>query len=225
MGRPEKPVDRTVPALGVLADFLRERRKSAGCTYADMALEVQGLPSAATFKRAASGLYLPNIDTVETFVGLTATKAEQFAGDTRIALQQAGSLWEQALRAARARDHVYKEPDPTLIAGPADLSRALRDLHVWAGSPSPLTMERSMSPGELPCTTVRRILQGRTLPVSPHQAVAFLFVCLKNLADIEPWRNALSRIEFATEKEIDKAVDKVIRNFNVKYSQRQEEAA
>ncbi|MGW2355158.1 hypothetical protein [Actinacidiphila glaucinigra] len=224
MGRPEKPVDRTVPALGVLADFLRERRKSAGRTYADMALEAGGMPSAATFKRAASGAYLPDLEAVETFVELTATEAEQFAGDTPIALQRAGSLWEQARRAARARHHVYKKPDPTLIATPADLGRGLRDLHVWAGSPSALSMQREMGPGELPCTTVRRIIAGRTLPVSAHQAVAFLYVCLQTVKDMEPWLSALSRIEFATEKEIDRAVAKVIKNNEATRSSRRKVA-
>ncbi|MEV7374695.1 hypothetical protein AB0O51_27920 [Streptomyces sp. NPDC090301] len=37
MGRPERPVNRAVPARAKLADFLRSRKAKAGLTYEQMA--------------------------------------------------------------------------------------------------------------------------------------------------------------------------------------------
>lgn len=55
MGRPEKPVDRTVPARAKLADFLRDRKTAVSLTHQQMSDLMNGSPSKATFERAASG--------------------------------------------------------------------------------------------------------------------------------------------------------------------------
>ncbi|MEV6514121.1 hypothetical protein AB0M61_49535 [Streptomyces sp. NPDC051642] len=173
MGRPEKPVDRTVPARADLADFLRGCKADAGMTYEQMAKKTNGVPSKATFERAASGVSVPAWDTVVSFVVATSSWLMS-PSDPMI---RARTLWICARRATRAPYYVHKAPDPEIVWGVADFSRALRDQHVWAGYPSPGEMERMAGPGELPSSTVRRIIQGHILPVDPAQAIAFLQAC------------------------------------------------
>jgi transcriptional regulator with XRE-family HTH domain len=194
MARPEAPVDRTVPARAELADFLRARRKSAGLTYREMARLTSGMPSKTTFERAASGAGDPLLQTVETYVELTMTKEEEFDGGIGAAVDQARNLWIKARRATRAPYYLHKAPDPTLVSSRADFSRALRDQHVWAGYPSPGEMERMSGPGELPRSTTRRIIQGRSLPVTPNQASAFLKACYVDVINLELWLEAGVRI-------------------------------
>ncbi|MFI1608055.1 helix-turn-helix domain-containing protein [Streptomyces griseofuscus] len=193
MARPEKPVDRTVPACAELADFLRARRKSAGLTYEQMSQLVGGMPSKTTFERAASGSSVPAWDTVERYVALTMTRRGEDSY-TSTAFEHAHGLWIKARRATRAPYYLHKAPDPSLISNRADFSRALRDLHVWAGSPSPGEMEAASTPGVLPKTSVYRIIRGRTLPVTPLQAKAFLAACyVATTLEMEPWFAAAAR--------------------------------
>jgi transcriptional regulator with XRE-family HTH domain len=194
MARPEEPVDRTVPARAELADFLRARRARAGLTYREMSRLTNGMPSKTTLERAASGAGDPALKTVETYVELTMTKEEEFDGGIGAATDQARNLWIKARRATRAPYYLHKAPDPTLIGCRADFSRALRDQHVWAGYPSPGEMERMSGPGELPRSTTRRIIQGRTLPVTATQAIAFLKACYVDTANLEPWLAAGVRV-------------------------------
>ncbi|MFF7647125.1 helix-turn-helix domain-containing protein [Streptomyces canus] len=176
MGRPEKPVDRSVPARAELADFLRALKADAGLTYERMATASGGAPSKATLERAASGRSVPAWDTVAAYVSLTMTP------NTRLMspwdpMRRARVLWICARRATRAPYYLHKAPDPQMVWGVADFSRALRDQHVWAGCPTPGEMERMAGPGMLPSSTTRRIIQGQILPVDPAQAIAFLTIC------------------------------------------------
>lgn len=194
MGRPEKPVDRTVPARGKLADFLRARKTAAGRTYQQMS-HIYGGPSKATFERAASGASVPLWGTVEAFVVATITNDELDAGSISVSWDRIQELWIRARRATRAPYYVHKAPDPSLISSAADLSQALRHQHVWAGFPTPGEMERMSGPGELPSSTTRRIIKGSTLPVDPTQTVAFLKACyVLTPADLEPWLAATVRV-------------------------------
>ncbi|WP_105974940.1 helix-turn-helix domain-containing protein [Streptomyces geranii] len=193
MGRPEKPVDRTVPARAKLAVFLRRRKADADLTYEQMAEKTNGLPSKATFERAASGVTVPSWDTVAAFVTVTTT-AQVWLMSTSDPMVRAKKLWVCARRATRAPYYVHKAPDPRLISIPADLSRALRHQHIWAGCPSPGEMERMSGPGELPATTTRRIIAGDILPVDPKQAIAFLKACdVLTHADLKAWLAAAIR--------------------------------
>jgi hypothetical protein len=197
MGRPEKPVDRTVPLRAALADFLRARKANAGITYTKMSEQVKNLPSAATFKRSASGASVPAWETVKFFVLVTTTKEEAFNGDIKVALHRAKELWVRARRATRARRYVHRAPDPDLISDKADLSRALRDLHAWSGAPSPRKMEAAAGRhGELPYTTAYRIINGQSLPASRSQALAYLLACDMDSAEVRRWITAFIRIEF-----------------------------
>ncbi|MFJ9216326.1 helix-turn-helix domain-containing protein [Streptomyces sp. NPDC102383] len=180
-------MDRTVPARADLAAFLRGLRDGSGMTYDQMARHVHGAPSKATFERAASGTVVPAWETVVAFVSITMTpKAWLMRSD--ICELQARKLWLAARRATRAPYYVHKAPDPDIVWGVADLSRALRDQHIWSGCPSPREMERTVSPGRLPSTTARRIIQGHILPVDPAQAIAFLNACY--VREVLPWIEA-----------------------------------
>ena len=196
MGRPEKPVDRTVPARAKLAGFLRDRKAAADLTYEAMAklLQVQDPPSKATLERAASGVTVPSWATVEAFVVVTPTGEEKFVGGLGAAMDHGLELWIRARRATRAPYHVYKAPDPNLVSSAADLSRALRHQHVWAGYPTPGEMQRMSGPGQLPTSTTRRIIKGETLPVDPQQAIAFLNACyVRRSSNLLPWLAAAIR--------------------------------
>ncbi|MFF8572748.1 helix-turn-helix domain-containing protein [Streptomyces sp. NPDC015237] len=191
MGRPERPVDQTVPARAQLADFLRARRRAAGLTYRQMATLMAGQPSAATLERATSGTIVPSWPTVRHFV--FATMVEDSLR-TVMELNNSHELWVRARRATRAPYYVHKEPDPTLISDTAGFLRALRHQHVWSGYPTPGEMERMSGPGELPRTTTRRIIEGDALPVDPRQAIAFLRACyIREEAEIELWLAAAVR--------------------------------
>ncbi|MEU9473950.1 hypothetical protein AB0D78_47110 [Streptomyces avermitilis] len=99
-----------------------------------------------------------------------------------------------ARRATRAPYYVHKAPVPDLISTEADLSRDLRRQHVWAGYPTPGEMERMSGTGELPGSTIRRIIKGEILPVDPQQTIAFLKACfVVQPADLEPWLSAATR--------------------------------
>ncbi|MDX3209111.1 helix-turn-helix domain-containing protein [Streptomyces scabiei] len=194
MGRHEKPVDRTVPARAKLADFLRGRKAAAGLTHEEMSKRVNGVPSKATFERAASGAAVPSWETVDAFIKVTLTKEEEFAATLGVARDRGLELWIRARRATRAPYYVHKVPDPDLVSTVADYSRTLRHQHVWAGSPTPGEMERMSGPGELPSTTTYRIIKGDALPVDPKQAIAFLKACyVRTSADLEPWLGAAVR--------------------------------
>jgi hypothetical protein len=193
MGRPEKPVDRTVPECAKLADFLRGLKAGAGLTYEQMAKKTNGLPSKATLERAASGACVPAWDTVAAFITATLTAETWLMNDTE-PMVRARDLWIRARRATRAPYYIHKAPNPALISTPADLSRALRRQHIWAGYPSPGEMERMSEPGELPASTTRRIINGDILPIDPTQTIAFLKACdVLERADLASWLDAAMR--------------------------------
>ncbi|SEP02640.1 helix-turn-helix domain-containing protein [Actinacidiphila rubida] len=193
-GRPEKPVDQTVPDSARLAEFLRSRREAAGLTYRDMAIFGGGRRSAATLERAAAGgPSVASWDTVELYVGVTITDEEHFTGAFAGICGEARDLWIRARRATRASHYVHTAPDPTLIATKADFCRALRDQHAWGGAPSSGEMEQAAGPGHLPRTTARRIIKGEILPVTPQQCIAFLRACNVDVETLVLWLHAGSR--------------------------------
>lgn len=206
MGRPEKPVDRTVPALASLAVFLRERRNTAGLTYQELA-RGSDMPSKATLERAASGVSVPSWATVDAFIYATATASERFADNAGGALARGRELWIRARRATRAPYYVHTAPNPDLIGSVSDLSQALRNQHTWAGCPSPGDMERSF-PYHLPRSTTRRIINGTTLPSSPQQMIAFLKACyVTSAASLLPWFDAVIQVFEKTGQTADRWIE------------------
>jgi transcriptional regulator with XRE-family HTH domain len=176
MGRPETPVDQTVPELAELALFLRGLRAQSGLTYAQMAARCQ-VP-AATLKRAAQGRTVPKLDVVLKYVDITTT--DDYPNSERF-FRRAKRLWAKARFATRpvyATRGYYRWPDPLLIHDLADLSRALRDLHAATGALSPGQLEKKAGGfGILPRSTARRILQGRTVPRDKNQLLGFVTAC------------------------------------------------
>jgi hypothetical protein len=181
MGRPERPVDRTVPQLAALADFLREQRQKAGLTYKQLSEETAA--SAATLKRAASGKSLPRQWVVEQYLGACHRLSGEDRKDPWGILPAAAAahgerLWKQARHAVLVPQRAYAAPCPQYVRDKADLSGALRDLHAWAGSPPVRLMEdRAGGFGALPHSTAHRIIRGKALPTSEKQMVAFLDAC------------------------------------------------
>ncbi|MFF7852554.1 hypothetical protein ACFZDF_33945 [Streptomyces sp. NPDC007910] len=198
MGRPEKPVDRTIPACAKLADFLRHRKAAAEMTYQKMVSNLYastGVFSKATLERAASGSTVPAWETVQAFIFVTVTVDEILKMRLGDSLDHGKELWIRARRATRAPYYIHKAPDPTLISSRADLSRALRHQHIWAGCPTPGEMERTSGSWALPKSTTRRIIAGDTLPVDPQQAIAFLKACyVEDPVDLEGWLSAAARV-------------------------------
>ncbi|MGW6691641.1 helix-turn-helix domain-containing protein [Streptomyces sp. NPDC054961] len=91
MGRPELPVDHTVPARGELAEALRAMRAGARLTYDELTVR-SGVP-ATTLKRATSGRSVPTWETVTAI-------AEACDGDEDGLI---GPLWRRARIAERGR--------------------------------------------------------------------------------------------------------------------------
>ena len=211
MGRPENPVDRTVPQRAALAQWLRQRRAACGVTYAQMA--VSSKVSSATLKRAADGKRVPKLSVVKAYVlATTEVRAKDREArnrafvELRHALNKAERLWKDARHATGPRRYTapghYRVPDPLLIGDLADLSRALRDLHATCGLPAPSQMEKAGSFGVLPRSTVRRVLQGRTVPATRDQLGAFLTACGVTDPDLVlQWTEAYSRARDAVPRE------------------------
>ncbi|MEV5150309.1 hypothetical protein AB0L14_39785 [Streptomyces sp. NPDC052727] len=169
-----------------------------------MSDSVDGRTSKTTFERAASGASTQAWETVETYVELTMTREEEFTGSIGAAVDQARRLWIKARRATRAPYYLHKAPDPELISNRADFSRTRRDQHVWAGCPSPGEMSQASGPGMLPKTTAYRIINGRMLPVTPEQALAFLQACyVFTPEELTPWLAAGVRISAGTREHAD----------------------
>jgi hypothetical protein len=176
MGRPEKPVDRTIPQLGKLADFLRDFKSKSGHTYEDMAKHTRY--SSATLKRAASGKSLPQEDVVGVYIEICARNFWWSVEDVTAWKLHGKKLWRTAKHAVKNPKQSLPRPRPEYVCDEAGLSRALRDLHAWAGHPSALKMEKHAGGfGRLPHSTVHRIVRAETLPASENQLIAFLEAC------------------------------------------------
>ncbi|GGZ97143.1 hypothetical protein GCM10010371_66260 [Streptomyces subrutilus] len=183
MGRPELPVDHTVPARGELAAALRGLRAAAGLTYDELAVRT-GL-SAATLKRAASGRYVPAWETV--------TAITEVCGDLH---RDVGQLWQRARVAQRGRLKDLPRPaSPELITNAGALSEALVYFYEWAGG-LPLRRLQELA-GEayfLPVSTAARIVGRQALPVSRQQCIAFLTACGIGPRLVRRWADAYDRI-------------------------------
>ncbi|MEU6965017.1 helix-turn-helix domain-containing protein [Streptomyces chrestomyceticus] len=167
MGRPEAPVDYTVPELGALAAHLRVLRAAVGLTYAALA-EITNY-SAATLKRAAAGKTLPAYRTALAYAAACDGPVNETA---ELHLR---AEWALAHRNWEARRSTVR-PAPQFARDPADLSGALRDAYRQAGRPSLRAME-VRSQGVLPRSSAHAIVNGRALPMDVRQYLAFLEAC------------------------------------------------
>ncbi|WP_328741279.1 helix-turn-helix domain-containing protein (plasmid) [Streptomyces erythrochromogenes] len=211
MGRPEKPVDQTVPELARLATFLRDERAKANRSYAVLADVAE--VSAATLKRAAAGTSLPTWRTVRQYLRACYVKVPEpvyvrVAGETfftdfyspefRQALHQAGDLWDLAEEGVQEAENCRPRPMPTCryVYDEADLSARLRELHAWARSPSAHAMEeRAGEFGVLPHSTAHRIIKGKALPRRIDQLHGFLRACGLPESKWEDWITAWWQVD------------------------------
>ncbi|MFE5621117.1 helix-turn-helix domain-containing protein [Streptomyces virginiae] len=183
MGRPELPVDHTVPERGELAEVLRRCRTRAGMSYDELAA-MTGL-SPATLKRAASGKTVPSQETVTTFVLACRGK-----------LDGLHRLWLDARIADRGKLAKLDKPGlPQFISGRRELSAALQYFYEAAGAPS-LRHFVELAGGRhlLPVSSACRIVNRAALPVSRQQMVAFLTACGLTGRLLEQWGDAFHEI-------------------------------
>ncbi len=179
MGRPDKPVDRTVPAR---ANGQKHERRAA---------TIEGHPQTSRIRHLRPLLGdRRRLHRDDRHKGRNAHRQHPRRSSPR-----PRPMGQARGRATRAPYYLHKAPDPHLIASESDFSRSLRHQHVWAGYPTPGEMQQSANyPWHLPASTTRRIIAGEVLPVGPQQAVAFLRACyLVTPADLGPWLAAATR--------------------------------
>jgi transcriptional regulator with XRE-family HTH domain len=186
-GGREAHVDRTVPALSALSSFIRAVKSEAGLTYEDLAR--QGKASRATYQRAASGKPLPRLEIVQEILTLCGRR-------NLVASERATQLWRNARCALRGTQNLPL-PRAQFISDEADMSRALRDLHQWAGSPSAGSIEARSGPHGVPHTTAHRIIQGYALPRSERVLKSFLLACATPPNTWGAWIDAYERVAAA----------------------------
>ncbi|WP_405968964.1 helix-turn-helix domain-containing protein [Streptomyces sp. NBC_00988] len=186
MARPETPVDHTVPALGMLAEYLRQLRRTAGHSYDELAVRTNY--SAAHLKRAASGRSLPARPVMLAYVG-ACTGNLRPSLITQIYYSEAVQGVTQAKRDSR-RSSV--QPKPQFVRDVADLSGALRDAWAYEGRSGAQRME--LSSRRLPRSTAHAITTGRTVPRDFRQYVAFLQACGINDESLAPWFRAWFKV-------------------------------
>ncbi|MFD7097074.1 helix-turn-helix domain-containing protein [Streptomyces xanthophaeus] len=184
MGRPELPVDHSLPARGALAEALRELRTAAGLSYDELAAR-SGV-SATALKRAASGRHVPARETVEAIAA-----ACHALDDEALA-----KLWLEARIAARGRMQGRRRPaSPELVTTPGELSQALVYFYERAGAPA-LRRLSFLAGGRhlLPVSTAGRVVAGQVLPASRQQCLAFLEACGIGLRLRRRWADAYDRV-------------------------------
>lgn len=193
MGRPEKPVDPSVPALcalGALAEHLRAMRRDADLTYRQLAERTNY--SLAQLKRAASGVPLPAYKLMLSYA--TGCSLERKGEWARM---QATNLYEEAYRAVRrklieARASTVR-PKPEYARDPADLHGAMPDAWTRAGRLPSRQME-ARSAGQLPHSTAHAICRDRCIPRDLRRFVAFLHACEIRGTALGPWFRAWFKI-------------------------------
>ncbi|MFJ2937896.1 hypothetical protein ACIO8G_34665 [Streptomyces sp. NPDC087219] len=192
MGRPENPVDRTVPSRGELADLLRaERHRSGIKNYVQLAAAAgPDAPSPATLKRAASGQHTPSEKTLSAYLGACGS-----GPDTH---RRARRLRVEARAAERGgRKKVFVEGINTTDA----LLDGLAALHVNHGAPPYEKMRARGGKHALPLSTISRILNRQMLPVYEKQMEAFIKGCDVRDRDHEKWMEAWRRVKQPVSKQ------------------------
>ncbi|GAA0452493.1 helix-turn-helix transcriptional regulator [Streptomyces olivaceiscleroticus] len=181
MGRPETPIATPDLALRKLAEWLRKQRNDARITYFEMA--EQTVFSMATLSRATTGERIPKLPVVEAYARACGAS-----------VKEARRLW----RAARYSE--YRQTHPRsyavrldLVREPADMVTALQHLYYRAGAMPIDEMERRAGGhGELPHTTLLRMVHGQTM-LSRPQLAAFLKVCEVPPTEHAQWTRAWLR--------------------------------
>ncbi|WP_030786770.1 helix-turn-helix domain-containing protein [Streptomyces sp. NRRL S-920] len=184
MARPERPIAGSDPELVRLARWLRTRRRTAGLTHRDLVQRSGHAFSASTFSRAASGHRIPRLPVVEAYARACGAPV----GEAR-------RLWQAARYAEhRRRNPGAGVPRPDRVYDRDGLNHALQELYYKAGAMPVAEMERRAGRhGELPHSTVLRMLAGRSM-LDLARLMAFLRVCdVTDGVEVERWRGAWRR--------------------------------
>jgi len=185
MCRNEATVNRQIPAVGKLADHLRELRDDARFTNVELAEKLD--VDIVTVRRAASGNSVPRRKLVEEWT--------QVCSGVEEAGREVG-MWRQARyqdRRTRSGRPSTPLPNPDLVSSRQMLSEAMAELYERAGAPSFREMEeRGGQYGALPQNTARRIVQRQTLPRDEKQFRAFLTAC--EVPRPNAWATAFNRV-------------------------------
>ncbi|RKT02197.1 hypothetical protein BX286_0065 [Streptomyces sp. 3211.6] len=183
-GRPEAPVDHTIPELGALAQFLRDKRGSI--PYSTLAKRSRR--GASPLKRAASGKTMPTVGCVQDYLAACGiVDGPEHA--------RAGQLFMDAYEVCKRRPSRWgAAPRPDLAVSEADLSRALRAAYDAAGRPPLREFVERVGRHSLPRTTAHRIVRGETMPVDLAQYLSFLVACEVHTRSLPAWFEAWSRV-------------------------------
>ncbi|MGA4798251.1 hypothetical protein [Streptomyces lavendulocolor] len=177
MPRPEKPIAPDAPS-GAFALRLRALRRGAGNpTYRAMAARIGHAYSVSTLAGAASGESMPNLR-------LTLAYAEACRGDRQ--------YWTEQWFIARGADRLWPDetwaatpPDPAPVADPAGYVALLRELRLWAGSPSLHVLSRLT--GHPRSSLGDACAPHRTTIPSEPLVVALVRGCLLHAYRTRPW--------------------------------------
>ncbi|MCP9213383.1 helix-turn-helix domain-containing protein [Streptomyces sp. NEAU-Y11] len=181
MGRPETSIATPDLALRKLAEWLRKQRKDARITYAEMAERT--VFSVATLSRATTGERIPKLPVAEAYARACGASAKE-----------ARRLWRAARYSEYRQTHPRSNAVPLhLVREPADMVTALQHLYYRAGAMPIDEMERRAGDhGELPHTTLLRMVHGKTM-LSRRQLAAFLKVCEVPPTEHAQWTRAWMR--------------------------------
>ncbi|MDX3536938.1 hypothetical protein PV721_21680 [Streptomyces sp. MB09-01] len=177
MPRPEKPIAPDAP-FEAFALRLRALRRGAGNpTYRAMAARVGHAFSVSTLAGAASGDTMPNLN-------LTLAYAEACRGDRQ--------YWTEQWFIARGADRLWPgepwaatPPDPAQASDAAAYIALLRELRLWAGSPSLHRLSRLT--GHARSSLGDACAPHRTTVPSDALVVALVRGCLLHAYRNRPW--------------------------------------
>ncbi|MGV5039292.1 helix-turn-helix domain-containing protein, partial [Streptomyces sp. NRAIS4] len=189
MGRPETPIDYTIPALGKAAQILRSMRRSANLTYTELAARTNYSP--AHLKRVARGQRARSA-VFEAYAQACRNGDSDYylIAEVRYLCSTAAEAIQATKRAA-GRSTVV--PKPQYASDEADLSRALRDAWTHAGRPACRQIE-TVTDGQVPRSTASAITNGHTVPRDLRQYVAFLTACEITGDALAVWFRAWTKV-------------------------------
>ncbi|WP_030062463.1 helix-turn-helix domain-containing protein [Streptomyces novaecaesareae] len=172
MGRREKPIEATEPALGRLAAWLREQREQTGLTYRQLADRTNY--HATTLQRAASGRSVPSWKVVEAVT-------RECGGDLKTARRKwsQANYWAHVPRPSGTRRlRAPRRVDPEQVDSFADLRRAMHEMRRKADWPSLKELDRrARARGRrLPSSTLALVLKGEA-PLHKPVFLTYMEAC------------------------------------------------
>ncbi|WP_432128058.1 helix-turn-helix domain-containing protein [Streptomyces sp. bgisy082] len=187
MGRPEVPVDFTIPARGELASYLRSLRYKSGLTYTQLSQLTEY--SSSHLKRLASGTYLGTWPAVYTYAMCCDNELDLFEDQLR-------ALYLRARKAIRASKRSSVVPKPQYVRTLAGLGEAMYAAWERAGRPSRRVIQSRCF--NVPRSTAHFIIVNRAVPTDLPQYIDFLNACEVSTKDLEPWLRAWFKVRGAT---------------------------